>query len=125
MKFLPCITLILNLFILPSFTFAANPYPYGIVTFYNASPEVITAQINQTKLILTPKQSRDIKYQVLSHTCAANTTLCKIIFLSDGIYAGFATMNIVTGVFVSLEVSLKILISKDSSNIVRHVSIEQ
>lgn len=123
MKFLPYNILICSLS--SSLAFAANPYPDGIITFYNASPNTITAQVNQSNFILLPKQSRDMQYADLSKACSPNIARCKASFLKNNIYSGFATINTVSGVLVNLKLSLKIFISKDKKNIVRHVSIEQ
>jgi len=88
-------------------------------------PHIVTVQIDDSKIIVASNHSQNIKYSDLARSCENTLTNCKANFYIDDDYEGFITFNIVTGKILNLNLSIKIIISKSSDNIVRNVTIEQ
>jgi hypothetical protein len=104
---------------------AMAAYSNGSITFYNASPYPVSAQINPYgSITLGSKQGRAIPYTALQQICSANLTSCRANFYVNNRNAGSATINTLTGRLVNIHTSMKVVTSKNSQNQLRSVIIK-
>ena len=124
MKFSIFLMALCSVYILGQNVALASESPDGSITFHNATQDNVTAQVSALgKVTLAANETKDVAYSSLLQACSSNPTNCKAEFYINNVPAGFATLNVVTGKVVNMNVQMKVKTSKGSQQILRRVVI--
>lgn len=116
-----CYTILSILF----FSNAAVAEPAGDINFHNASNKNISATVsNSGKFNLAANEYKNVPYSTLTQACSANLTNCTAQFYVDNQPAGTATINVVTGKLVSMNLQMKVHTSKGPQQVLRGVVLQ-
>lgn len=110
-----------------SSTVLAASYPDGEIIFYNASDDLITAQVSSSsfgKFTLSANEQKNVAYSSLMQVCSSNPTNCKAHFYVNNVPAGSATINALTGKLVKMNLSMNIATAKNAQQVLRRVVIK-
>ena len=121
---LSAIALCSSFILCQNFAFASD-HPDGEVVFYNATSNPVTAQVSTFgKVTIAANESKNVAYSTLSQACSANPTNCKAKFYVNDMPAGYATLNVVTGKLVNINLSMKVRTAKGPQQVLRSVVIK-
>lgn len=102
----------------------ASDHPEGIITFYNASDNEVTAKVSAVgKFTLAANERKDVSYSTLSYACSDNPTSCRAQFYVNDQPAGSATIDVTAGKVVNMNLSMKVKTQKQE-NVLRTVVIQ-
>ena len=123
MKTLYSVSAVLISLCLNTTVFAAD-YPQGGLSFHNATGKTVTAQISTIgKVNIAANEQKTVSYSTLAQVCPSQTK-CTANFYVDNTPVGTATLNVVTGKLISMNLNNMKVHTGQSHQVLRSVVIQ-